>query len=255
MSEKKRTTFQQALTDAVLLRYQETIDADKEPVEFSETHQAYVAKLTKKTRRKTWKYVNTTAKRILIAAILILLLTATAFAAVPALREGLLRFFMHDDGVAYKFEFSKEDREKAPKVVETYYAPSYVPDGLTLVQSGATDIDLEFIYLDEETGYVFAYTQNVLWAVDGFLDDPPNPGAGLNVSSENTTLEIRIVDGYEVKILRETIYSLPDQPVDYTIVWTDHEYFYEIIATNLSNEELERVITSMQPIERPAENQ
>ena len=247
MTEKKKTAFEKALTEAVLSRYQNTISEDQEPVEFSEDYRNAVAKLTKKTQLKTWKYVNTAAKRILIAAIVIMLLTMTAFAAIPALREGLIRFFMHDDGVAYSFEFTEEDYKKAPREIETYYAPSWVPPQYALASEKYLPDVGDRIYLDE-TGNIFHYEQHVLWETGEEYDYPPGIGRVMTVSSDYATVETQIVQGYEVYVIQ---YTLPDGAHDTVFIWTDHLYFYMVSSAGLSDTEIVSIIDSMGVVANP----
>ena len=247
MTEKKNAAFKKALTEAVLSRHQSTLEADQEPVEFSETYRESVARLTRKTQRKTWKYVNTAAKRILIAAIVIMLLTMTAFAAIPALREGLIRFFLHDDGVAYSFEFTEEDYERAPREIETYYAPSWVPPQYSLISEKYHSTLGERIYINE-AGIPFGYSQNILWQDGEALDYPVGVGSVMTVNSENTIVETQIIQGYEVKILRRQEEGYPE---DVIVIWTDHNYFYTINSVNLSDEDIDHIIASMSSVAVP----
>ncbi len=247
MTEKQKTAFERALTDAVLSRHQSVLEADREPVEFSEDYRKAVACLTKKTRRKTWKYVNTTAKRILIAAIIVMLLATTAFAAIPALREGLIRFFLHDNGVAYSFEFTEEDYASAPREIETYYAPKWVPPQYTLVDETYLPNVGERVYTDE-SGNAFVYSQNVLWKADEGYDYPQGVGSIMSYNSENTTLDTQNIQGYEVKVLR----TVNEQGFeDITLIWTDHLYYYDVLAVNLASSDIEAIIASIAPIETP----
>ena len=244
MTEKKKTAFEKALTEAVLSRYQNTISEDQEPVEFSEDYRNAVAKLTKKTQRKTWKYVNTAAKRILIAAIVIMLLTMTAFAAIPALREGLIRFFMHDDGVAYSFEFTEEDYKKAPREIETYYAPSWVPPQYEFSSESFVSSTGERIYYDE-AGNVFHYSQHVIWQKGEEYDYPAGVGEVMTINSENTVVDHLVIQGYEVTILRTQEEKWPEGDL---VIWTDHNYLYTIETVELSDQEIDQIISSMSPI-------
>ncbi len=250
MTDQKKTAFEKALTDAVLARYQKTVAEDFEPVELSDSYKKAIEGLTRKTERKTWKYVNKTWKRILIAAVLMFLLAATAFAAVPALREGLIRFFTHDNGVAYTFEFTQEDLDRAPKEIETYYAPSFVPDRFHLADQSCTAITLDYIYFDD-TGDTYYYSQSVLWEYD---IDPDNLDEVLKehtVNSENVLVEDAILQGYEVKIIHMPIRDLREHE-EYTVaLWTDHQYFFELGGPNLNAEEIDRIIASMTVISPP----
>lgn len=241
MADQKKTAFEKALTDAVLARYQKTIAEDSEPVELSDSYKKSIEGLTRKTERKTWKYVNKTWKRILIAAILIVLLATTVVAAVPALREGLIRFITHDNGVAFTFEFTQEDLDRAPKEIETYYAPSYVPDGFMLVDQSILSVSSQYFYMND-TGNVFDYMQSVLWQYEIDPTDLSTVSSRFTVNSERTSIETVILQGYEVQIITMTT---PQQTEDCVVLWTDHQYLYEIGAPSLEIDEIDRIIASM----------
>lgn len=244
MTDKKKTAFEKALTDAVLARYQKTLAEDSGPVELSDSYKKAVEELTGKTERKTWKYVNKTWKRILIAAILMFLLAATAVAAVPALREGLIRFFMHDNGVAYTFEFTQEDLDRAPKEIETYRMPSYVPIGFIIADQTIQADAFNVLYFND-AGDTFDYSQMVLWTYES---DYNNPSAILNsfvVNSENVVIESVVLQGYEVKVIHN---YYDEQKEDTVALFTDHQYFYEIGAPNLSFADIDAIIASINTV-------
>ena len=244
MTDKKKTAFEKALTDAVLARYQKTIAEDSEPVVLSDSYKKAIEGLTKKTERRTWKFVNKTWKRILIAAILMFLLAATAVAAVPALREGLIRFFTHDNGVAYTFEFTQEDLDRAPKEIETYYVPSYVPNGFALVDQNVISSSLDYIYYND-VGQALVYNQSALWTVANDSINADSILTGLTIDSENVFVEDAVLQGYEVKIIQKLFQTLGQNHVETVAVWTDHKYFYRVSSPNLDVTELERIIASL----------
>lgn len=247
MAKKIQAAFEQALMEAALSRYQRILDSDTSTVQLSDAYQDYIARLMNKSSRKTWKCVNTAWKRVLIAVILAVLLAATAFAAIPALRGGLIRLFMHDDGNAFSFEFSQEDLERAPKEIERYYAPAYIPDQYELVSETYLSFVERRIYSDE-SGNVFAYAQYALAQFEADSDSPGGVSTRFAVSSENVVVETVILQGYELKIIHfqnET----PNNREDIEILWTDHEYFYSIGGPAISIEEIDRIIGSMAPVE------
>lgn len=243
MAEKNKTAFRKALTDAALARYEKTLREDTAPVVFSDAYREEIARLTQKTERKTWRYVNAAWKRVLIAVILAFLLAATAVAAVPALREGLIRFFTHDDGVAFSFEFSQEDLDRAPKEIETRYAPTYVPEGCTLYISNFMARSNLIIYKDL-SGEDIAFYQNVLWE---YVERDDNGRYGLTINSEDVvSRETRLINGYEICMM---LNRYPDGFEDYTLIWTDQSYFYSLFVPKLSDEEIVKIITGISPVE------
>lgn len=244
MTNKQPTAFERALTDAALNRYQKILDEDPSPIQLSDAFQASIDKLTHKSSRKTWKYVNRAWKRVLIAAILMFLLAATAVAAVPALREGLIRFFIHDDGVKYSFEFTSEDISRAPKEINTYYAPRFLPAGFSLETENVLSDYFDQLYFDQD-GNAFYYSQSVLWAYED-LAQGADITVHLGISSEDCEREIRVINGFEVYVLH--IFS-PNGQNGLVAFWTDHEYFYEINYPSYDLTTLEDIIVSMDTVQ------
>lgn len=243
MRKKNLTAFEKALTDAALSRYQKDLEECRDPVQFSEEHKKKVQELKKKTTRSTWKYVNTVRKRLLVALIALLLLAATACAAIPALREGLIRFFTHDDGVAYSFEFSQEDIEKAPKEIETFYELGYVPDGYELFSKNTTPVISNLIYKNKEQD-VFTFQQLALWKYEESNENTSGLATMVGITSERTRTERRVIYGYEVEI----IYASAEDGTEALVsCWTDHSYFFIIKAQKLSFKEIEKTISGIIP--------
>lgn len=247
MAEKGRTAFERALTDAALGRYQAVLDADREPVAFSAAHLAAVDRLKTKAGRKSWKLVNTTVKRVLIAAIIILLLATTAVAAIPALRAGLIRLFLRNDGVAYGFDFTREDYETAPREIETRYAPAWVPEGYALTEEVSFSNYYLQLYIND-AGDHLTYAQYVLWQAGEPFAYPSGARYVLSVNSQTASIETRFVGGHEVKILRTGEENRPEGDL---AVWTDHRYIYKISAVDLRDEELEQILGSMAAVDPP----
>lgn len=243
MAEKTQTAFEKALTDAALSRYQTILEEDASPVQFSDAYKAFVARQTKRTSGKTWKYVNTAWKRILIAAILMFLLAATAVAAVPALREGLIRFFTHDDGIAYSFEFSQEDLDRAPKEIEIFYHLGYIPPGYKQVSENIADAYNSQAYMNESEELIF-FQQIALWQYEEHAKDEKGIASVFGVDAENSTIERRVICGYEMVIVHLTN---EDNSETIMLCWTDHSYFYALREPALSDIEIERIIDGIIP--------
>lgn len=243
--DKILTDFEKALTAAALSRYQKVLAEDPAPVQFSDDYNAGVSKLTKKTQRATWKYLNTPLKRVLVAVIAIILLLATACAAVPAIREGLIRFFTKDDGIVYSFEFTQEDVDRAPKEIVQYSAPSYIPPQFSMAAEQYLPTQQYRVYLDEN-GNVLAFTQSVLWQYEVDPNDPAGVVRVFGVNAENATVEDVILHGYAVKIFH---IPTPIGTEDMVVVWTDHEYFYSVTSLSFEIEEIGKIIGSMTPVD------
>ena len=93
-THKQLTPFQQALVDSILSEYSSLPAEEDLQHEFSPQFQKWAQKMIHKTRNPAWYYVNTTFKKVLIAAVIICILAATAM-AIPAVREKIIDIFFH----------------------------------------------------------------------------------------------------------------------------------------------------------------
>lgn len=90
--DKTLTPFEQALLDATLEEFADIPNNEDDiDVTFSPEFIAKSEKLIQNTQKRTWRYVNTTMKRVALVAIIAALLATTAM-AIPAVREEIIRF-------------------------------------------------------------------------------------------------------------------------------------------------------------------
>ena len=247
MAEKHATAFEKALTQAVLSRYRTQLDADTEPVQLSDEYQAAIAALTKKTERKSWKFVNTTFKRLLIAAIIVALLAATAFAVVPIFREKPVEYTMRSDGIVYSFDFSQEDLDRAPKSIETRYKPTYIPDGYTFEKANNNSPIIASYYYIDNYGHYIDYSQHTLWESEPAGNNPPGVVSFLGYSADFLDeIEEAVIAGYEVKLLH---YTLDTGEKELSAIWTDHEYFFSVDLQFDDPAVIRKIIESIQPVD------
>lgn len=229
MHEKKLMPFELALLDAVLEEFSDIPDREDEiDVTFSPAFLAKSEKLIRNTRRKVWRYVNTTMKRVALIAIIAALLTSTAM-AFPAIREAVVRFFTRDEGTHYEFFFDSEQSAAAPDCIKTVYVPTYLPDGYH-EHSKAVAISAVSINWLDDSGNWIAY------------DQLPIPKASENRSwfganSEGVTKQTLCLNG-------QTVLCIYDDGMTY--IWTDNAYFYSLYCgATVSDEEMQKIFFSM----------
>ena len=70
----------------------------------------------------------------------------------------------------------------------------------------------------------------------------------MTINSENTIVDRLVVQGYEVTILRTQEEKWPEGDL---VIWTDHNYLYMIETVELSDQEIDQIISSMSPISAP----
>ena len=225
------SAFENALLDKVLRSFNYVPAAEEIDHEFSPEFERKSEKLIKKSGSNVWHCVNTTAKRLLIAAIIAALLTGTVL-AVPALREGLIRMFVHDNGSMYFFTVDRNMIENAPTEIETAYNFTYLPDGYEVVCEVINEKIVSMDYMDENGGWI-SFTQELV------TQDPRNKLGGMS-DSERSKLEHVELNGYKVvQIIHE------EGEVEF--LWTDNEYFFSLFCDKGGLDEAKRVFYGIKP--------
>lgn len=231
MSKKTMTPFEKALLDASLEEFADISNNEDEiDVTFSKAFVEKSEKLIQNTQRKTWWYVNTTMKRIALIAIIAALL-ATTVMAFPAIREAIIRFFLHDEGTHYEFSFDPEQAANAPDCIETVYAPSYVPDGY----------DKAFETINIATVAIGWYNSDN-WEI--YYNQAPMPDNYENstrggINAEGATTQSIGINGYEVIRIED------EEVVSY--VWTSNEYMFTLMCEKtIQEEEMKKIFNSIQ---------
>lgn len=225
------SAFENALLDKALRSFDYVPAAEEIDHEFSPEFERKSEKLIKKSGSNVWHCVNTTAKRLLIAAIIAALLTGTVL-AVPALREGLIRMFVHDNGSMYFFTVDRNMIENAPTEIETAYNFTYLPDGYEVVCEVINEKIVSMDYMDENGGWI-SFTQELV------TQDPRNKLGGMS-DSERSKLEHVVLNGYKViQIIHE------EGEVEF--LWTDNEYFFSLFCDKGGLDEAKRVFYGIKP--------
>lgn len=225
------TVFENALLDRTLQGFDYVPAAESIKHEFSPRFEREARRIIKKSASNVWHCVNTTAKKILIAAIIAALLTGTVL-AVPALREGLIRIFIHDDGNLYSFTVDRNMIANAPTEIETAYSLTYIPDGYELANTVAVrEGVVSLTYIDENDSWI-DFRQEIV------TQDPRNSLSGAD--SERSELKHVVLNGYEViRIIHEE--------GEVQLVWTDDEYFFELFCDKGGIDEAEKIFYGVKP--------
>lgn len=219
--------FERAMWDALRDDFSDVPEEAEIDHDFSPTFEQKIDRLCRSTQKRTWRYVNTTAKRVLIAAVLFVLLAMTVVATVPALREGLIKIFTHDTGVAYTFEFTEEDLARAPESIETVFLPTYIPEGYEYIGGDIAESISQVNYSDNY--YLISYKQFAIWDMDPITNDDPSIPTVLGIDSEGAVTEDLVVNGYEVR----AIHYDPEEEANPTVyLWTDQQYLYYLGIQN-----------------------
>lgn len=183
----------------------------------SEKFQKAIEEIFEKRRKR--RSIRTVRTVVVIAAILAMLFACAL--SVSAVRQAISNFlfsFKADHAVVYvnnRDEAGDDNALQSLTEIETYYEPSYIPDGFEETMRGKEDAQL-YIYYSYEDSFIL-YRQEI--APDSSIVDIETA-----LSSEmyvnNTVIYYSITDS-------ETI-----------IVWYDQQYVYKIT----SNLEMETII-------------
>lgn len=218
--------FDKALTQAVLAQFAD-IPIREEDIflTFSDDFEQFARRLIRKTRGKLWRYVNSTAKKLLIAAIIISLLATSALAYGP-IRNFIFQMNLRDNGSYYSFTFNPEIAAAAPDIIQEVYFPTYVPEGFVEEYKEATVGRAVASWRNEDGSSIF-YTQNT-------IDDDPRSEAATSYNAEDAISEIILLGEYEVFRIKAKTYTM--------YIWTDHRYYYDLIVDDCIGEETMRKI-------------
>ena len=191
----------------------------------------------KKPERVTWKIM----KRVLIAAVLAATLFATAYAAVPEFRAGVLNFFTRVDDIGTHFSFyssgegtsAPTQAPSSPLVIKDGmpFEFSYVPEGYELYSSGGYDRTFEITYIDGMDD-MNNFSITVL---------PVGESASMTVDTEDAIVQDVTFYGWKgMKIHKIDTFTQKNQ-VQY--VWLDGEnkLFYSYFSLGITSEESQRI--------------
>ncbi len=244
MTKKTLSIFEEALLDLTLLEFVGVPDEDDIEYSFSESFEKKAAELIKKSKSKAWYHVNTTAKKLLIAAIITALL-ATSAMAIPSVREGLIKFLTHNTGINYYFTVDEDAIKNAPKELEIIYSPSYIPAEFELTFETQSEAVALFGYtaVNSETELSIIFEQeimpeNISQTVGGLID------------SERSKIEYLNLNGY--KVIQISWNEPGEEAV--MLLWTDESYFFSIYCEGAEMlDEAKQIFYGIQPDEARTE--
>lgn len=225
MSKSKLTPFEQALLDTCLEEFADIPTEEEIALEPSETFTKKSEALIVQARKGRIQTLGKTARRLLLIAAILAMLVTTAL-AVPAVREGIIRFFTKNAGTHYEFSFDPEQAATAPEYIEKVYKPTYIPEGFF---EDTVFIDPSYVcyFWYSESGEAITFDQMPI----------PNDTEGPAPDAEEVTVEILNLDGYQVFVVHAEIVMYH---------WTDNEYFYLLtVPTTLSTEDQHSIFYSI----------
>ncbi|MCL2301281.1 MAG: DUF4367 domain-containing protein [Firmicutes bacterium] len=217
--------FKQALFDvqtAECERYEKNL----KPVTFSPEFERKMERLIRAHQKPYYSLISTRPKRILLSfAAALILLTATVF-SVSALREPVIRFIVE---VYEKFSnvfFHQELEVQFPTTLETYYTPTWLPDGYN---KDARIVDVAFFcdwtYENEDGGEIKFKQYTITSSV-------------LRIDTEDVQTKSYSING------KEGLYY-SSKGIQH-LAWSDGQYGFLVLGP-ISEADLLRIAESIQP--------
>ena len=163
-------------------------------------------RLMKWQKRSCWKYVNTVGKRIAMIAVVIALAFGLSM-SVSAVREPVVKFFVHIYERFVEFFYDDDVVTKAPSTIETVYTLGYVPEGYELESCEIGKTMVVFIWTNS-AGEQVVFSQKVLTAND-------------LIDYENADYEIVYSKGTKILFVRKNNKK--------SYYWNSEEYFFTLI--------------------------
>lgn len=233
-----------------LLEENERLNADPAaaiPAELDERcrallQSAFPDKPLKKPERVTWKIL----KRVLAAAVIAATLFATAYAAVPEFRAGVLNFWTEVEKIGTHFYFYSSG-EKTP-------APTPVPSSPLVIKDG---MPFEFTYIpdgyEKYEEFALAFGENATHYLCSYNDKhdeinnfsleilPVGENSSVIVDTEDATVQNTTIHGYSGMLIQKTDAFTGRNQVQ--CVWVDErdKLFYSYFSLGISADESQRI--------------
>ena len=166
-------------------------------------------RLMKWQKRSCWKYVNTVGKRIAMIAVVIALAFGLSM-SVSAVREPVVKFFVHIYERFVEFFYDDDVVTKAPVTIETVYTLGYVPEGYELESCSIEDLGTRMIWTNDADEQI-VFSQRTL---DG-----------------NNLLDYENAD-YEIVYIENMEIALANKNGARYCFWNCEEYRYSLIVPN-----------------------
>lgn len=228
----RQSIFEKALLDVTLEEYAEIPEEQTLSISFSPEFDQRIAQITRRISANGNFRTKTVSRRFLLVAVIVIFALLATAAMIPSIREGLIKFFTKDTGVAYTFHFQAEDVATAPKVIESYHSPSYLPEGF-VVESDNKGVNLFSLIYKNTCGDTIIYIQTILWEEGKPITGDSIPTT-LVVDSEGAEKRFIVVSGYEVMAIEAV------DKENSTYLWTDHQYLY--IITSVPSADINEVV-------------
>lgn len=203
--------------------------SDTLPFKPSKAFDKKMEKLIKQSRKPYYKFTATGFRRAVcvIAAIMVLMVSSLSVGAVrDAIKEFFITHFSNHATVEYNKEFVNTETT-TNSVSETEYEITYIPEGFELNIDDKTKSRIDKIYFKDE--YYIGYSQTL------------KEDYSVNFDNEQSSFTYETYDGIEYLV--HTLGS------DYTFVWDNGKYVFEIHA-NIDKNEIINIVKSVKKVKK-----
>lgn len=225
-NSKKNLEILRKAFDVIALEEAKTLPTpdECEHITFSAEFEQKMRKLINREKKPYYYLINTVGKRVacIILAALITLTSVTF--GVKAIREAVIDFFVETFEKFSIVGFKDEDIPENNKTIETYYAPTYIPEGYEIKMDEKFNLYRSSNY-ESNTGYIY-FTQQLNDIDDSYID------------TEQSQYENIMINGYKGIIVLKS--------ASCTIYWNDNKYNFLITMENSwTKEEAIRIAESV----------
>ncbi len=196
----------------------------------------------KKPERVTWKIM----KRVLIAAVIAATLFATAYAAVPEFRAGVLNFWTEVKEIGtYFFFYSSGEGTSAPAPAPSSplvikdgmpFEFSYVPEGYEIntreaFDKGVFGTNYTCIYVDPDNN-----PNNFVFQIE-----PVNENTDALIDTENAQVTEMKIRGYDGYLIQKTHADSGKNIIHYLWFDLENELMFRYVSVGIPFEESQRI--------------
>lgn len=167
---------------------------------FSREFQEQIHHAHKKSKSTLWRFWQTPANRAILIVVLAAVLVAAVAFVFPGVRHAVVDYFRVDEPAVH-----------IPQVVETYYIPTYEPEGFTLLYRDRYADDVIYLW-ENENHATIEYRQELITSYSGSNQT--------NTETENRTT--KNINGFSIDIISR------GEGYPFSAEWTDGRYNYHV---------------------------
>lgn len=193
-------------------------------ITFSAEFEQKMQRLINKEKKPYYYLINTVGKRVACVIVAVLLVLTSVTFGVKAIREAVIDFFVETFEKFSIVGFKDEDIPSKLDYIETYYTPTYIPEGYELKKDEKilTYRRMRFMC---GNGYI-EFNQNTIQSVSTYID------------TENCKTESIFVSGHK------GFYCDKDETT--YLYWNDTDYSYYIYSdTTIAKTEIVKIAESI----------